>query len=92
MTKREITNSISRRVGLQQQSVKRVIDELFIEIREALAKGERIELRNFGIFRTKITKAKTGRNPQTGELISLPAKKKATFKPGKLLKKMVEGP
>ena len=92
MTKKEIANNISKRVGLQQQPVKRVIEEFLIELREALARGERVELRNFGVFKTKIVKAKTGRNPQTGESIFLPAKRKATFKAGKLLKNLLQSP
>ncbi len=89
MTKREIVNKIAKKVGLPQQLVKRIIEELLGELREALVRGERIEIRNFGIFRVKVMRPKTGRNPQTGESISLPAKKKATFKPGKLLKRIV---
>ncbi|MCK4245384.1 MAG: integration host factor subunit beta [Candidatus Omnitrophica bacterium] len=89
MIKREIVNKIAKRVGLPQQLVKRIIEELLTELREALVRGERIEIRNFGVFRVKVTRAKIGRNPQTGESISLPAKRKVTFKPGKLLKRMV---
>ena len=91
MTKREIVNKIARSSGLPQQLVKRIIEELLRELREALVRGERIEIRNFGVFRVKVTRPKIGRNPQTGESISLPAKRKVTFKPGKLLKK-IPGP
>ena len=89
MIKREIVNKIAKRVGLPQQLVKRIVEELLRELREALVRGERIEIRNFGVFRVKVTRPKIGRNPQTGESISLPAKRKVTFKPGKLLKRMV---
>jgi len=92
MTKKEIANNISKKVGLQQQPVKRVIDEFLIELRDALAKGERIELRNLGVFKKKIVKATTGRNHKTGESVFLTAKRKATFKAGKLLKNLLQRP
>ena len=88
MTKREIVNKIAKRLGLTQELVKEVVEELLVELEEALSSGERIEIRNFGIFKTKITKPRIARNPQTGESISLPARRKVSFKPGKLLKKI----
>ena len=89
MTKREIVNKIAKRSGLPQQLVKRIVEELLEELGEALVKGERIEIRNFGVFKVKVTGPRLGRNPQTGESISLPAKRRVNFKPGKLFKKMV---
>ena len=88
MTKREIVNKIAKKSGLTQELVKEVIEELLVELEEALIRGERIEIRNFGIFKTKITKPRIARNPQTGESISLPARRKVVFKPGKFLKKI----
>ncbi len=88
MTKREIVNKIAKRLGLTQELVKEVVEEFLVELEEALIRGERIEIRNFGIFKTKITKPRIARNPQTGESISLPARRKVSFKPGKLLKKI----
>ena len=88
MTKREIVNKIAKKSGLTQELVKEVIEELLVELEEALIRGERIEIRNFGIFKTKITKPRIARNPQTGESISLPARRKVAFKPGKFLKKI----
>jgi len=88
MTKREIVNKIAKRLGLTQELVKEVAEELLVELEKALIRGERIEIRNFGIFKTKITKPRIARNPQTGESISLPARRKVTFKPGKILKKV----
>jgi len=53
---------------------------------EALAAGEKIEVRGFGTFEAKETKARTGRNPATGESIEIPASRKATFRASKELK------
>ena len=88
MTKREIVNKIAKRLGLTQELVKEVVEGLLVELEESLIRGERIEIRNFGIFKTKITKPRIARNPQTGESISLSARRKVTFKPGKVLKKI----
>ena len=88
MTKREIVNKIAKTLGLTQELVKEVVEGLLAELEEALIRGERIEIRNFGIFKTKITKPRIARNPQTGESISLPARRKVSFKPGKLLKRI----
>ena len=88
MTKREIVNKIAKRLGLTQELVKEVVEGLLVELEESLIRGERIEIRNFGIFKTKITKPRIARNPQTGESISLSARRKVTFKPGKFLKKI----
>ena len=88
MTKREIVNKIAKKSGLTQELVKEVVEELLVELEEALIRGERIEIRNFGIFKTKITKPRIARNPQTGETLSLPARRKVTFKPGKFLKRI----
>src|SRR3954447_19086529 len=59
--------------------------------RSALASGDRVELRGFGIFEAKVTKARTGRNPATGESIQIAASQKATFRPSKELKGRLHG-
>jgi len=57
---------------------------------ESLSKGETLELRNFGVFKVKERKARTGRNPRTGETVSVPPKKVVTFKPGLVMKQSVK--
>ena len=60
-----------------------VLKALFEEIGDALARGERVELRNFGVFRTKELKATTGRNPRNGESVELGERRLPHFKAGK---------
>ena len=56
---------------------------------ESLSKGETVELRNFGIFKVKSRKGRTGRNPRTGEKVPVPPKRVVTFKPGLVMKKEI---
>ena len=58
---------------LTQRHVERIVNTVFEEIIEALAKGDRVELRGFGAFSVKEREARTGRNPRTGEAIQIPA-------------------
>lgn len=68
---------------LRAEEVERVVDIFFDEISERLAQGGRVELRGFGAFSTREREARVGRNPRTGESVSVPGKKVPYFKPGK---------
>ncbi|RMF09977.1 MAG: integration host factor subunit beta [Alphaproteobacteria bacterium] len=77
---------------LQQKDAKTVIDTIFGEITEALARGDRVELRGFAAFSVKTRGARTGRNPRTGEEVNVPEKKVPYFKPGKEIReRLMEG-
>jgi integration host factor subunit beta len=80
VSKKNISSKIGEEHGVRGEAAKRVIDCFLDEIINELAKGNRIELRKFGIFSPVCTKARTGRNPRTGEKIEIPAKKSAKFK------------
>lgn len=71
---------------LYQRDVERIVATLFDEITEALARGERVELRGFGAFSVKRREARTGRNPRTGEAVEVPEKFVPFFKTGKDLR------
>lgn len=68
---------------LRADEVEQVVDIFFDEITKRLAEGGRVELRGFGAFSTREREARTGRNPRTGESVSVPAKRVPYFKPGK---------
>lgn len=68
---------------LRAEDVERVLDTFFEEIAERLADGGRVELRGFGAFSTREREARKGRNPRTGETVSVPDKRVPYFKPGK---------
>ncbi|WP_338446857.1 integration host factor subunit beta [Pelagerythrobacter marensis] len=68
---------------LRADEVEQVVDIFFEEIAARLTEGGRVELRGFGAFSTRERKARTGRNPRTGEPVDVPAKRVPYFKPGK---------
>lgn len=68
---------------LRAEEVEQVLDIFFDEIAARLAEGGRVELRGFGAFSTRERDARTGRNPRSGDSVSVPAKRVPYFKPGK---------
>ena len=71
---------------LFQRDVEKIVNTIFEEIIEAMARGERVELRGFGAFSVKKRDARTGRNPRTGEAVEVEEKHVPFFKTGKLLR------
>ena len=90
MTKKDIIMKISDETGLKQVEVKKVVQRTFDLIIDSLEKGSKVELRNFGIFKVKTRKGRLGRNPRTGESVSIPDKKVVSFKSGMKMKMDVE--
>ena len=76
---------------LYQRDVERIVNTVFEEIIEAMAKGNRVELRGFGAFSVKERDARVGRNPRTGEAVQVEAKAVPFFKTGKLLRDRLNG-
>ena len=76
---------------LFQRDVERIVNTIFEEITDALANGDRVELRGFGAFSVKTRDARVGRNPRTGEAVSVDKKKVPFFKTGKLLRDRLNG-
>ena len=90
LTKREIVLNISNETGLVQHEVFDVVQKTLDQIIEALARGENIELRNFGVFEVKLTKPRVGRNPNVpGSSFVIPARATVKFKSGKIMKQRV---
>jgi len=76
---------------LFQRDVERIVGTIFDEIIEAMARGDRVELRGFGAFSVKQRDARTGRNPRTGEAVQVEEKHVPFFKTGKLLRDRLNG-
>ncbi len=76
---------------LFQRDVERIVNTIFEEITDALANGDRVELRGFGAFSVKTRGSRVGRNPRTGEAVSVAQKKVPFFKTGKLLRDRLNG-
>lgn len=90
MTKKEMVLRIAEETKIKQVDVKKVVQKTLDEIAAALSRGERVELRNFGIFKVKSRRGRTGRNPRTGEAVPVPPKKVAVFKPGLIMKQQIK--
>ena len=95
-TKKDIATEMSKRRNKSVRSSTIIVDELFGILRDYLTEENpytRIEIRNFGVFESKPTKAKPrARNPKTNEEIYVPAHKKTRFKPGKYIKEQLRKP
>lgn len=76
---------------LFQRDVERIVNTIFDEITDAMAGGDRVELRGFGAFSVKQRDARTGRNPRTGETVEVEEKHVPFFKTGKLLRDRLNG-
>lgn len=84
LTKRDLVTRISNESGLVQQQVLDVVQKTLDYIAESLSKGDKVELRNFGVFEVKIRKARVGRNPNAPETdVPIPERCVVKFKPGK---------
>ena len=84
MTKRDLVVRISEETGLVQQAILDVVQRTLDHVSEALAKGETVELRNFGVFEVRIRKARIGRNPNApANDVRIPPRAVVKFKPGK---------
>ncbi len=76
---------------LFQRDVERIVNTVFEEIIDAMSRGDRVELRGFGAFSVKKRDARQGRNPRTGEAVSVEEKHVPFFKTGKLLRERLNG-
>ena len=90
MTKSElIARLAAANPHLYQRDMERIVTTIFEEITSALARGDRVELRGFGAFSVKQRGSRTGRNPRTGEAVSVSAKHIPYFKTGKELREKI---
>jgi DNA-binding protein HU-beta len=83
MTKTEMIQHVAESAGQSKAEAERYLDAVLAAVSSALERGERLDLRGFGTFRVRETKARQGRNPRTGEVVTIAAKKVAVFKPSK---------
>ncbi|HTI71853.1 MAG TPA: HU family DNA-binding protein [Candidatus Limnocylindria bacterium] len=90
MTKRDLVVRISSESGLIQEQVLQVVQKTLDYISEAVARGETVELRNFGVFEVKVRRARIGRNPNEPEKdVPIPPRYTVKFKPGKEMREAV---
>ena len=91
LTKRDLVIRIAEETEIKQQDVLRVVQKTLDHIAEALSKGDKVELRNFGVFEVKLRKARIGRNPNAPETdVPIPERSVVKFKAGKVLRSAVK--
>ena len=90
LTKKEITDNISDKIGLKKKESLDIVDSVFEIIKGELAKGKPVMISGFGKWTVKAKRERRGRNPQTGEAIKIDARKVVTFKPSVVLRTVFE--
>ena len=89
MIKTDLINAVVEQ-GLSKVKATAVVETVFSTIKDALRRGEKVQLVGFGTFRVKERKGRVGRNPRTGESVNIPTKRVPLFKAGKVLKEAVK--
>jgi DNA-binding protein HU-beta len=90
MTKEQLIGAVAKEAKITKVAAARAVDSIANNVTKELKKGGRISLTGFGTFSVAKRKARTGRNPRTGQTIKIPATRTAKFKPGSALKKAVK--
>src|SRR5476651_576184 len=89
ITKKELIDRIAENAGGRRVQVKKVIQQFLDEIVNELGKGNRLEFRDFGVFESKMRKARKAQNPKTLEPVAVPEKRTVKFKVGRLMKQQL---
>ena len=90
MTKNELVERVSKKVGLTKKAAFESVNAVFGNIREALAKGDKVVVSGFGTFKVRTRATRTGRDPQSGSSIKIPGHKLPGFTAGKTLKRLIK--
>src|SRR5437867_2879420 len=89
MTKAELIEEVAKVASLTKKETELIVNTVFDNITDALGKGDKVELRGFGSFRIRHRNSRKGRNPKTGDSVSVPEKRVPFFKVGKRLRELV---
>jgi integration host factor subunit beta len=92
MTKRELIRKLAQRLDINPKEAKLVVDTILEEIEEALTRGEKVQIRGFGVFSIREHQGFKGKNPRTGEVFFVPPRKVPHFKTAKELKERLNQP
>jgi nucleoid DNA-binding protein len=92
MTKAEFVESLASTLNQTKTESERILEAVTELIKQALHRGEKLDLRGLGVFKVRESKPRQARNPRTGEVLSIPARKAAVFKPGKELSALLNIP
>jgi len=91
-TKREVTERVARKTGVHRDEVRKVVQAFLEDLIEELAKGNRLEFRDFGVFDVRSRAARVAQNPKTLVQVTVPARRVVRFKAGRLMRDRVEAP
>lgn len=89
MIKNDLLKAVAENLKLSKKEASHIVDSFFRVLKTSLAEGNRIELRNFGVFQVKNRAPRVGRNPKTKVEAPIPARKAVTFKAGEELKRLL---
>lgn len=91
MTKADLVEAIHEQVGLSKNESAGIVELVFDTMKDTLEKAEKIKISGFGNFEVRDKRSRVGRNPQTGEVIEISARRVLTFKPSQVLKNALNG-
>ena len=91
MTKADIVERIYEKVGFSKKEATEVVESIFEIVKRCLERGQKVKISGFGNFVVRDKNARVGRNPQTGEEITISARRVLTFKPSQVLKNVLNG-
>ncbi|MBI2032686.1 MAG: HU family DNA-binding protein [Candidatus Levybacteria bacterium] len=89
MTKKDLVELVAKKANLTNKASREAVDALLLGIRDSLKRGDKVVITGFGTFSIRNREARSGRNPKTGERITIAARKAPGFTPGKTLKRVV---
>lgn len=89
MTKKDVAAEVALRTGITKKQALKIINDIMEEIKKALARDEKVELRRFGVFKVRYAKEKIGRNLSTGAPVVIPPARRVKFIPGKEFKTLL---
>jgi len=90
MTKNELVERVAKKVGLTRKTSYQAVNAVFANIRDSLAKGDKVIITGFGTFKVRTRNTRKGRNPQTGEAIKISGHKLPGFTAGKTLRRLIK--
>ncbi len=89
-TKLDLATKIAAQTGIEQQAVRQVVQMTLDGIIDVLASEGRLELRNFGVFKVRVRNDRLGRDPRTGAVVTVPARRTVKFMAGKVMESRIE--
>lgn len=91
LTKADIVERVYNKIGFSKKEASDLVELVFTTLKNSLNEGEKVKISGFGNFTVKEKKARPGRNPQTGDQITISARRVLTFKPSQILKDIING-